>query len=233
MLKHLLLLFYMGISGMGTAQLAIIRDPDGYTNIRKGAGTHTEVLDTVSANRLVYVFGDEATGNWLPVDYNKGQNTYSGYIHRSRIVFLTSFTSFKKTVVRDTLLELRSGSMVISMSQKAFISKEHRVTYERTGDETSYVKLINGKKPWGTDGNLPKTLYNRIRYQSGNMVFPFPKNTFMDLFEPVFELTTAYFDKATGTLYLEAANSDGAGSYQVAWIIQKGQVIHRDIFIPF
>ena len=47
-----------------TAQFALIKDADGYSNIRKEANAQSTILDTVSDGRLVFVYaeGREETG---------------------------------------------------------------------------------------------------------------------------------------------------------------------------
>src|SRR5687767_15225410 len=87
-----------------TAQLAIIKDPDGFCNIRKDASNQSAIEDTIANGRLVFAFEESSKGNWLLVDYHKGKEHLSGFIHKSRVVFLKDMTPFKATVVNDTLL---------------------------------------------------------------------------------------------------------------------------------
>src|SRR5690348_3914374 len=65
-----------------TAQIAIIKDPDGFSNVRQSASKQSKVVDTLSNDNLVFAYVESAEGNWLPMDYKKGNNVRSGYIHK-------------------------------------------------------------------------------------------------------------------------------------------------------
>ena len=48
-----------------------------------------------------------------------------------------------------------------------------------------------------------------------------PKEALKNLFEPNSYSTSAHYDEANDILYIDSLNSDGAGSYEVLWIIEK------------
>lgn len=238
MQKLLILFITIFISGATGAQTALIRDTDGYCNIRESAGSQTKVVDTLHNDRIVFVFLDAAEGDWLPVDYYKdnkspSDQTLSGYIHKSRIVFLSDLAKFRELTLNDSTLKLRLDSFRVTMTVGGFERKGRRIQYARPQGEQRFVKAINDKFPWGTDGNIPRKEYKTIQFKSGNRVVRFPANTFKDLFEPNLDMTMAYFDKASAKFYIEAFNSDGAGSYLVIWTLKDRQIIGRETFIPF
>jgi hypothetical protein len=215
------------------AQPAIIKDADGYSNIRAEANIKSKILDTLSNGRLVYILPEETLSNWLHIDYHKGDQNHSGVIHDSRIVYLHSLTEFKATIVKDTLLKLQLKDMLITIKAGAFVKAGRKIIYAEPQGEYQQVKTIDGKYFWGTDGYLPRTEYRSIQFKSGVNTYTFPKPKFNDLFSVDLKRTSASFDEATNTVYLFADNGDAAGSYTVIWVIKNGKIEGREIFIGF
>jgi hypothetical protein len=52
-----------------------------------------------------------------------------------------------------------------------------------------------------------------------------------NLYEISLANTKAHYDKANDILYIQSMNSDGAGSYEVIWKIEKG--IYKNRFIAY
>jgi hypothetical protein len=223
-----ILIFYRG-----TAQIAIIKDPDGFSNVRQAAGVQAKLIDTLHNNNLVFVYAEAAEGNWLPMDYKKGKKVLSGYVHKSRILLLNNLTKFALIHSNDSTLNLRHDNLRLVIQKGKFATKGRRVTYEKPQGGQQFLKSIDGKYPWGTDGNIPREQYKFIQFKSGSRTLNFPQNSFENLFEPNLTMTTAYIDKSMGRVYLEAVNSDGAGGYCVVWTIKESKIISIDTFIPF
>jgi hypothetical protein len=223
--------------GTITAQTALIKDPDGYCNIRESASSKSKVIDTIHNERLVYVFSDAAEGEWFPIDYHKtnlnsSDYTVSGYIHKSRITFISNFTKFNKVELNDSILKLRLDSFNLTLTKRSFNKKGRQLKYDKSQGEQIFVKSIDKKFPLGTDGNIPKKEYKAILLKIGKISWSFPSDTFKDLFEPNFEMTMAYYNDTNSKIYIEATNSDGAGGYLVIWTIKEKQIIRRETFIP-
>ena len=232
MQKVLVLFLTVFIVGHINAQTAIIKDPDGYCNIRQTASSQSKIIDTLSNDKIVFVYKDEAEDNWLPVDYKKGNELLSGYIHQSRIRFLADMTKFKSVTLNDTMLKLQLDNFQLTMTKGSFNKKNRKLQYGKQ-EETTFLKTIDNKFPWGTDGNIPKTEYKSVQFKTKKNTLNFAINTVNDLFEPNLYMTMVYLDKKTGKFYIEAINSDGAGGYVVIWVVKNMQIIGREIFIPF
>ncbi|OQP45263.1 hypothetical protein A4H97_32615 [Niastella yeongjuensis] len=215
----LLLLIAALLSLSSSAQLGIIKDPDGFCNVRAEASNQSKIEDTLTNGRFVLALEQEVKNNWLLVDYHKGKDLHSGYIHKSRIVFLKDLTAFNEITATDTLAKWQLNEMQITIKSGPF-SKANR--------------KIDGKMAWGNDGRVPRTEYKSIQFKSGTQTLNFPRSGFNDLFEisPV-KHTAVTLDKTTGKVYIEAENSDGAGSYLVVWVINSGKIEWREEFIPF
>ena len=232
-LLPVIILIFISISSH--AQLGIIKDPDGFCNVRAEANTQSKIEDTLTNGRFIYHLQDDETkNNWLLVDYHKGKEHRTGYIHKSRVAYLKDMTAFKEIAVNDTLLKLSLTDMQITIKSGAFVKAGRKINYKKPADESPFLIAIDGKTPWGTDGALPHTEYKFIQFKSGNNTLTFPKSSYNDLFEiGSLHGTSAYLDKTTGKIYIEAGNSDGAGSYVVAWVINNGKIEYREEFIPF
>lgn len=65
--------------------IGVISDPDGFTNVRAGKGTLTEILGRIEGGEKFY-FEPKPNETWWSVESLDGQ--LSGYMHKSRIVEL-------------------------------------------------------------------------------------------------------------------------------------------------
>ena len=59
----------------------IIKDSDGYTNLRKGKGTNYEVIEKINTGSKIEVLDN--LGNWFYVKTKSGK---IGYVHKSKII---------------------------------------------------------------------------------------------------------------------------------------------------
>ena len=169
------------------------------------------------------------------VDYHKGKEHRTGYIHRSRIIHLKDMTAFKQIILNDTLLKLELNDMQITIKSGTFIKAGRKISYNTPADASPFFAAIDGKMPWGTDGRMPTSEYKSIAFIDGiQKRLDFPASSFNDLFEVNgIENTTVCYDITTGKVYIEAGNGDGAGSYEVVWVINNNKIEWREEFIPF
>lgn len=233
LLPCIILLF---CSFCANAQLGIIKDPDGFCNVRAEANTQSKIEDTLTNGRFIYHLQDDETKNknWLLVDYHKGKDHLSGYIHRSRVVFIKDLTQFKNITANDTLLKAELNDMQVTIKSGSFVKTGRKIIDKNPSGKYRDIASIDGKTIWGTDGRMPRTEYKGIQFKSGTQTLNFPKSSYNDLFEvSSVKYTTLGLDKTTGKVYIEAGNSDGAGSYIVVWVINNGKIEWREEFIPF
>jgi hypothetical protein len=232
-MRNTLVIFFVCFFFEANSQLALIHDPQGSSNIRELPDGKSKIIDTLRNETIVFAFEDQVQDNWFPVDYNKKGQTLSGYVHRSRLKFLTTLKPFKTTLRNDSSLVLKLESFEMKLSRRKFAEKGKSLKYSNPPGEAAYIKFINGKTPWGTDGNLPRNEYKIIQYKNGKKIISFPASYYNDLFEPSLEYTAAWYDKKTNRILLEAMNGDGAGGYVVVWVIEKGKIKNRETFVPF
>ena len=220
-------------SHLSFPQLAVIRDQDGFANIRDAATSNSKIVDTLSNERVVFCFEDATEGNWLPIDYIRNGKNRSGYIHRSRLAFIDDMEEFQASIQNDSSFTAKLDSINFTIKTKQFTQRGRLLKYFKTDEGHTYLRSIDNKFPWGTDGNIPKKEYKLIEIKYGNKFLRIDKPHWSDLFEPNLDMTSAHFDKQTRKVYLYAFNSDGAGGYLVLWIFKDAQLLKREIFRPF
>ncbi len=67
--------------GEGEKHIAVIEDPDGYTNVREGMSTESKIIDRLFEGEH-YVVYPTADNNWWMV-YTQAK--VRGYVHKSRV----------------------------------------------------------------------------------------------------------------------------------------------------
>ena len=92
----------------------------------------------------------------------------------------------------------------------------------------SYLEKIDGKRFWGTDGEIPRTIISSVKLLNKGLPIDIPKNAFQDLYEPSLRTLSICFD-GINTFYVRMDNSDGAGAYTVIWVFKNGKYIGRYI----
>ncbi|MEN2402894.1 hypothetical protein GKZ90_0024115 [Flavobacterium sp. MC2016-06] len=211
------------------AQFAIITDSDGYVNVRNQAQKGNTISDKLENGFVVYCF--EPKDNWLNIDYSKNNKELNGYIYKDRIKYLSEFTKIPLITETQTKVIFKKDSLNITVESKPFDSKTAKLTFVK-GDK-SILNKINGKRFWGTDGEIPKNCYKYIKVLIGNKTIEIPKNSIEDLFEPTLFNTKINYNKKDDVLYISCNNSDGAGGYEIVWIIEKGKYKERKIAYAF
>lgn len=211
-------------------QFAIVQDTDGYVNIRDSAAVTANISDTLHNGRFVWYFDND--GEWVNIDYQKKKTPKNGYIHKSRIIYLNTLDSIPLFKSGANTIIFRNDSLQVSLSFKKFNPSQHKLTYKRENG-VSYISRINNKVIWGADGNIPKTQYASVIIKKGNTSNQLPLSAIENLFEPTPEFHECRYDKEKDILYISALNSDGAGSYALLWVIEKGVYKERITVMPF
>jgi len=214
-------------------QLAIINDPDNFTNVRKDKSVTSKVVGRLYKDDVFLYSFDKEDDQWVGIFYTKADSSYiQGFIHKSRLLPIAELEhiSWKRKSRTEKTKELliQNDSMQVVVKTESFISAKHKIERDKEG----YVIRIDGKQPKGTDGNLPKIGLTYISVKvNGKDVF-IPAGTYKDLFEPEIKSFNVYFDKK-GIIYLYMPfNSDGAGGYFVAWTIKNGKYSKRYVDSP-
>jgi hypothetical protein len=219
-----ILLFWYSIS---FAQFAIVNDKDSLLNVREAGQTSSKVVDKLQNGHLIYCF--ENNGNWTNIDYIKKGKELNGYVYEDRYKLVSTFPALTVSKKTATSITLRKDTIEVTITQSKFDKKKHKFKFVK--EYPDQIELIDNKKYWGMDGGMPTTQFESIVIKVGPKVIKLPKISLDGLYEPSINTTEVNYDKANDTFYIQTMNSDGAGSYEVIWKIEKG--VYKDRLVAY
>ena len=227
-MKHLLILFFL-LTTNAFAQgplgdYAVVKDKDGYVNIRAKENVKSKIVGTLPNNTLVYGFFDKEFNptNWIEVD--------KGYVHQSRLKKISDFRAIEVKVQGNSII-FDDKDVKVTITKQKFDKTKHKITKKGQG---SYEQLIiDGKEIiYGWDGSLAQDHYKSITVTMKGKNVPIPKSAYDDLYEISYFSSSIYYDEEAEALYILAHNSENASAYEVCWQIVKGEYITRIIGQP-
>ena len=227
-MKHLLILFFL-LTTNAFAQgpfgdYAVVKDKDGYVNIRAKENVKSKIVGTLPNNTLVYGFFDKEYNptNWIEVD--------KGYVHQSRLKKISDFPVIEGKVQGNSII-FDDKDVKVTITKQKFDKTKHKITKKGQG---SYEQLIiDGKEIiYGWDGSLAQDHYKSITVTMKGKNVPIPKSAYDDLYEISYFSSSIYYDEEAEALYIFANNSDASWAYLVCWQIVKDKYITRIIGLP-
>jgi hypothetical protein len=213
----------------GSAQFAIINDEDGYVNVREDGSKNSKVVDKLNNGHLICCI--ENKGNWINIDYILHDKERNGYLYKKKFKMVSDCLSFPATKKSDNKIVFKKDSISVTLTSTAFEKKKHRFKYVK--DSPDQILLIDNKKYWGKDGGTPSTQFDKIIIEIGKTILLLPKAALEGLYEPNLFSAEINYDKENNILYIQTMNSDGAGSYEVIWKIEKGEYKERLVAYGF
>ncbi|MGV3461571.1 MAG: SH3 domain-containing protein [Flavobacterium sp.] len=205
----------------------VIHDPnDNYANIRKEADSKSKIIKKLKNGAVI--FCHEEQGDWMQVEDLEQSKPLSGYIHKSLVKKLTSFTQLKSEINKNNAV-FTGKNLTVEIVAEPFQKAEHKYTFYQ--DNKDIVSTIDGSKFWGADGGYPRVQYKSVTLKFGNKTYQLPKQALEHLYEPNFDFTGVYYDSKNDRIYITASNSDGAGGYCFAWIIENKKYKERVVAI--
>ncbi|MDX1445722.1 hypothetical protein [Lishizhenia sp.] len=220
-MKYSFLFFPLLFSSFLFSQMAIVKDKDGWTNLRKSANAHSEIIYKVYENEVFWL-GYNVTDSmlkhqeWIPVLIPKNKFSFhqtlqpyiSGFIHRSRLMLL------------DELEEYAGNDFSFQYFTSPFDST-HKII--DTINKTCFTR-INGRPIWGTDGNLPKTQVDSIAINLNGTDLHLHHIFYSDIYECTNNFTIY---KSGDIFFVYQYNSDGAGFYEILWVFNEKGLMQR------
>ena len=196
----LCMVFILPVASTGPA---IIQDKDGYTNVRKEPSTKAKVIHKLMDKEVFFAYPPVKENGWVEVCYqNKQGELSSGYVHGSRILLLSQMKAYK------------GKDVSLSYETRAFDAKNHRIGKNKNGG----VGTIDGRRVWGTDGGLPRRETTGVKISLKGRAVTVDKNKYVNLYEVSKDYTVYQKD---GYYFIEQLNSDGAGGYQLVWVLNE------------
>ena len=231
-MKHLLILFLL-LTTNAFAQgpfgdYAVVKDKDGYVNIRAKESVKSKIVGTLPNNTLVYALfdttedetGEEIFFNWIAVD--------KGYVHKSRLKMIGEFPSIGKGKEQGNSITIAGKGISVTISTQKFDKTKHKITKKK---HKYYEELIiDGKSAQGTDTSfIPENHYKSIIVTMKGKNVSIPKSAYDDLYEIFYLDRFIFYDEEAEALYIYAVNGEAGLAYQVCWQIVKGEYITRII----
>ena len=230
-MKHLLISFFL-LTTNSFAQgpfgdYAVVKDKDGYVNIRAKENVKSKIVGTLPNNTLVYGFFDKEYNptNWIEVD--------KGYVHQSRLKKIFDFRAIEGKEQGNSVI-FDDKDVKVTITKQKFDKTKHKITKKKHKEYSEYI--IDGKRVQGLDNDefLPKDHYKSITVTINGKNVPIPKSAYDDLYEiGIWDTNNfAYYDEEDDILYIIAHNGNGYLVYEVCWQIVKGEYKTRIIGEP-
>lgn len=214
-MKWLILpVFVLSVTSSG-GQVAVIHDPDGYTNVRKSPEAQSEIVHRIFENEVFWYNEEESENEWVPViihqnDFSLDNAKYpyiDGFVHKSRLMPLAKLTPYEGDAFQFeyTIAPFDSTGRVI-------------------GRMDGFVDYIDGRRIWGTDGSFPRTEVSEIKVSANGPSIEIHPVFYRDLFE----CTNSFKVYRNGDAwFVWQMNSDGAGAYELVWVFTKSGLKQR------
>jgi len=224
-MKHLMILFILlttnAFAQGPSGDYAVVKDKDGYVNIRAKENVKSKIVGTLPNNTLVYGFFDKEFNptNWIEVD--------KGYVHQSRLKKIFDFRAIKGKVQGNSII-FDDKDVKVTITKQKFDKTKHKITKKGQG---SYEQLIiDGKEIiYGWDGSLAQDHYKSITVTMKGKNVPIPKSAYDDLYGIFYLNRSIYYDEEAEALYIYADNGEAGLAYEVCWQIVKGEYKTRII----
>jgi len=225
-MKHLLILFFL-LTTNAFAQgplgdYAVVKDKDGYVNIRAKENVKSKIVGTLPNNTLVYGFFDKEYNptNWIEVD--------KGYVHQSRLKKIFDFRAIEGKVQGNSVV-YDDKDVKVTITKQKFDKTKHKIIIKK---HKYYEELIiDGKIPQGA-AFIPENHYKSIIVTMKGKNVSIPKSAYDDLYEIFYFSSSIYYDEEAEALYIFVNNGDAGLAYQVCWQIVKDKYITRIIGLP-
>ena len=178
-MKQLFILFFL-LTTNAFAQgpmgdYAVVKDKDGYVNIRAKENVKSKIVGTLPNNTLVYGFFDKEFNptNWIEVD--------KGYVHQSRLKKIFDFRAIEGKVQGNSVI-FDDKDVKVTITKQKFDKTKHKITKK---DRGGYDQLIiDGKEIYGIEDELlPDDHYKSITVTMKGKNVPIPKSAYDDLYQ--------------------------------------------------
>ena len=200
------------MADLAVGQVAIIRDEDGFTNVRSEPDGQSEVIHKIYNNEVFWYDNEEVDKHqdWVSVYIPKskysmgcsGLDALIGYIHRSRLQPLQQLPAYQKD-------DFQFNYILTDFDSTDKIIDRH---------DGRSITAIDGRPVWGTDGNLPKIQISDINITIEGHPLTISPAFYNDLYECNRGFSIRKIDD---TYFVFQENSDGAGYYEVVWVLTR------------
>ena len=217
---------------------ALVHDGDGHTNLRKipnlrskplakiPNGTPLECIEELSENKSDFCF----------VQLQQANADDSGFIHRSRLIFLAadkSFVRLREQSGHDDTLTLSGSRQKVHIVARRIHPKLS--DFSGISKDNFTARLYQGKPYYGIDSMIPKSVFALERITLNDQTVPAAE--LQGLFSPdfaatargsnVYEKWEAYYRDSDKTLYLFGRQGSDGAPFDVCFIFKDGKFQRR------
>lgn len=220
------------------AQLCIINDKDGFTNVREKPYQNSKIIGKIVEHQAFaidsYVQDEEnKSKEWIavkfPINIDKKSDFLkfegdekTGYIHKSRLVELESLSKFGTTEVNSNKTIHHQKEIEVVIETQAFKKSEHQIKQSEKG-----FYNIDGEKVFNYYGGDTTEIKN-ITVKSKNQTYNFPKTSVKNLMG--IEVTNSVvYSGNKGEFYIVFNAGDGGDSYNIIFCVKDNKLISRTI----
>ena len=220
------------------AQLCIISDKDGYSNVREKPNQNSKIIGKIIEEQVFEIdsyMQDEKnkSKDWIavkfPIRINKNPDFLrfegeekTGYLHKSRLKELENLPEFEKTEVNLHKVIHHNKDTKITIESQAFVQANHKITQSDKG-----FYLIDGEKAMAYNGG-ESTEIKSIVIKSKNSNYTVPKTSFRNLLTAQ-AVNTRIFQGSGNEVYIVFDAGDGADSYNIVFCIRNNRLFFRTI----
>lgn len=137
----------------------------------------------------------------------------------------------------STILFIKKG-ILVDIHSSVFDTTGHSFLYSNSSRPV--LIQIDSKPFWGTHGKVPNRKIASIIFQHEKYQLTLPDSAVTGLYEPNFctqskrdVLCKVFRSLDNRRIYIYMLNSDGAGAYEVTWVIQDSKYLTRVIdYVP-
>ena len=221
------LLYILAHALIARGQLATIKDPDGFTNIRAGRSVNAKIIGQFRDGD-VFAYGEEKNG-WVNVLYSPADSSDSryleGYIHKDRLQPLDQLHCILENnkPVTNRHLTLHRDSLTVELMTTPFQPKDHILL-----KKGRLIPKIDGKTALGTDEEMPLEQLTCLRLTISGHAVEIPAKAWDNLYDPTLETCEVFVDNRTGFMYIHLlATRSAAGGYDMVWIFKNDRYVNR------
>ena len=208
---------------LAEAQLAIINDPDGYTNVREKGDINSPIKFKIYDDQVFTLvdWGASKRPKCLPLKMSQAFDTLRckdakyqfGYMHDSRILELKDLENQFETTVQESVAFVETDKLKVKLSVEP---KPKRPDYKTC--------LL------GTDQGVGE-LYNQLKSLSVNIngkPVRIPEEDFKYLY--IIDLSSFDVFQQGNLTIVYVGTRSVAGFYQCVWVIKDGEYLKRYLY---
>lgn len=224
-MRKILLLLVVFHSCFVHAQFGIVQDKDGFVNVREEESTNSKILQKIKNGTVLAINQEKEDSQWILVEYESESN---GYIFHDRIRKVEDYSNVSDFKLTNSSINFDINDLKILIETKKFDKKNHIIT-----KEGNLIYAIDGEEILGTDGTLPKNEYHSFKIYYQDNLIEVPNKFYKNLYNIETKNFRLTYNKDSNQYYLFGTFSEGAATYDVIWVIEKGKIIKHIAQINF